>query len=897
PPDPNNNFDRRKNQGGTSCLRAPVFMTDVIGTLSHELGHQFSAFHTWSRCNGPGEGLGFAVEPGGGNTIMGYGEICGGNSYSTTNPYFHSVSIQQIKNYSRGSLGAICPTEVATENLSPSVTLDYENGFVIPVSTPFRLVGQATDLNNDELTFNWEQIDTDLSFSPLGAPVGNAPIFRSLPPSADGWQRYFPRLDLIVRNTDNLVERLPTYSRDLNFRLTARDNNTAAGATDWQQVSFRADEAAGPFVVSNPDTISWHVGDYTEVRWDVANTNLPPVNSQLVDILLSTDGGQTFDIVLAEDAANTGSAFITVPELPESDQARSLVAAADNVFLNVNSSDFNILPATAPGFTLEQDLRYADLCLPEVVNVTLSSGSILGFDQPIALSLDEESLPENLLASFSAETIAPGASSMLSLDLSGLVMNDTIEVIVLAVAEGLDTASRTIRLEVTSTDYSDLILTEPIEGTAGVILSANFTWADAVNANVYDIEIATSPTFAEGTIFDQAAGLVDPTFRPEDFFENNTIYYWRVRGSNRCGLGEWTRTQSFRTANSACNDFSYTGSPVGLPGSGPSFVRESPLFIEQSGTISDVNIPNVNVQYNFASNVTITLVSPAGTRVELYKENCFSTNRIDLGFDDDAPIAVACPPDDQRVFIPVGNLSDFIGEETLGEWILEVAVSETGGSAGSIQSWDIEFCADVASTPPQAINNNATEVPPLQRNVIIKDNLSVTSAAFMNEFVQYTITDLPDAGRLLLYGTEVMVGDTFQQDDINGLGLFYENTDDSFDTDDFGFLVTTPDGGYLPIMYHDIIITEDAVVSNRPESVLDASLQAFPNPVAEALNVRWGIALNKSLTLELFDLNGRMLKQKTVAGTARAATLNMAMLPAGVYLLRIEGAVRRIVKK
>ena len=142
-----------------------------------------------------------------------------------------------------------------------------------------------------------------------------------------------------------------------------------------------------------------------------------------------------------------------------------------------------------------------------------------------------------------------------------------------------------------------------------------------------------------------------------------------------------------------------------------------------------------------------------------------------------------------------------------------------------------------------------------------------------------------------------MVGATYQHDDINGLGLFYENTDDSADTDDFGFLVTTPDGGYLPIAYHDIIVTEGAITSNRSVNAIDAGLVVFPNPVGDVLSIRWDLAMNQQLSLELFDLNGRMLQQKAVAGATKSASLDMTALPSGVYLLRIDGAVRRIVKR
>jgi hypothetical protein len=243
------------------------------------------------------------------------------------------------------------------------------------------------------------------------------------------------------------------------------------------------------------------------------------------------------------------------------------------------------------------------------------------------------------------------------------------------------------------------------------------------------------------------------------------------------------------------------------------------------------------------------------------------------------------------------QLAAFNGEDTFGEWILEVGVAETGGSAGAIEEWSIEFCADVSSVAPERANNTATEVPPLLKNSIIKDKLNTTSANYNSGDVTYTLTALPASGRLLLYGSELAVGDEFTQADINGLGLFYENTDENAEFDDFGFVVTTPDGGYLAIDYHDIIISDDAVVSNRNVSVLDAGLSIFPNPVAGDLNVRWTADVSRDLQLELFDLNGRLLQTQTAAGASRNATVNTDKLPAGIYLLRVDGAVRRVVKR
>jgi len=86
-------------------------------------------------------------------------------------------------------------------------------------------------------------------------------------------------------------------------------------------------------------------------------------------------------------------------------------------------------------------------------------------------------------------------------------------------------------------------------------------------------------------------------------------------------------------------------------------------------------------------------------------------------------------------------------------------------------------------------------------------------------------------------------------------------------------------------------------VSNRNVSVLDAGLEVFPNPTSGDLSIRWALAVNRQLAVELFDLNGRLLQSREVAGATKAAAINLVELPAGIYLLRIDGAVRRIVKR
>ena len=885
---------------GVTCLQGDNVARTAERVMAHEIAHQFTVSHTWNRCpgNDAQRAGNTAFEPGSGTTIMSYAGACGDQNIGGEDPYYHVASLQQFLEYTREGNAAGCATVIETDNVTPDVELDYEDGFYIPKSTPFRLTGTATDANDPaaQLTYNWEEYDLGPEVS-IYNPSGTAPLFRSVPPSAAGATRYFPRIDRVANGIDVPEEQLPDYAREMRFRLTARDNNPAAGGVDWAEVFFQVADV-GPFVVRNPDLADggeWRVGQFREVTWDVAGTDAAPVNARSVNILLSEDGGLTFDRVLAAGVANTGSAFVTVPEVA-GDAMRVVIEAADNIFYNMNATDFAIRPAAEAGFTLSADLRYANVCLPDIVTSVFTAGAVLGYAEPLRLRVDDSALPAGIDVSLSETVILPGQTSTLTADLTDVTATGRIVVPVIVEAPGQETQRRQIVLDVVANDFSDLVLAAPADGTEGIVLTTDFNWSPSVNATSYEIQVASSPSFAPATILAQEAGLTRTAFTPDEFFDPNTIYFWRIRPVNSCGAGPWSAVSSFKTVSSLCDEAASADTPVALPGSGGRFSRTSVISVAQAGTVSDLNLPSVRVKYQFASKVTLSLTSPAGTVVELYAENCFSTNSIDLGFDDEAPAAVACPPDDRRVFQPTGDLSAFDGEGTAGDWTLTVAVSETNGAAGQIVGWSIELCADLQAAAPRTLVNEATPVKPLGRNAVLRSELEVLGNSSPATATYFILTDEPDFGFLALGGTRLMVGDTFSQADINNARLVYENSDASAETDAFGFVVSAEDGGYLPSDYHDFVITADAPSPTRAAGD-PPSVALFPNPTDGLLTVSWARAPTASPALEVYDPNGRLLLQRRLSGAEGTVTVDLGGVPAGVYALRLGRAVRRVVRR
>ncbi len=331
---------------GITGSGSPVGDPYDVDYVAHEMGHQYGGPHTFNgdagNCTGSNRSGSNAYEPGSGSTIMAYAGICSPqNVQSNSDPYFHQGSLQKIwANVSSGS--STCASKTATNNSAP--TANAGNDYTIPKSTPYKLTGSSTDADGTTThTFTWEQYDLG-SAGPPDESESSAPIVRSFEGTTSPI-RYIPRLQDIIAgggvSTD--WEKLSSISRDINFKLTVRDNDSRGGQTAVSSMKANTVSAAGPFVVTSQNTtgIILESGTTEEVTWDVAGTIGNGVDTANVNILLSTDGGLTYPTIVASAVPNNGSYTITVPAV-ESTTCRIMVEGAGNIFFNINTRDFEI---------------------------------------------------------------------------------------------------------------------------------------------------------------------------------------------------------------------------------------------------------------------------------------------------------------------------------------------------------------------------------------------------------------------------------------------------------------------------------------------------------------------------------------------------------------------------
>ena len=375
---------------GVTGSFAPVGEPYDIDFVAHEMGHQYGANHTFNSdqggCSG-NQSTSSSYEPGSGSTIMAYAGLCAPDDVqNNSDAYFHTRSMIQMFTLINGS--ANCAAAVANGN-TPPVT-DAGPDYTIPFGTAFALTGIASDVDNDALTYCWEQFNNQLSAQPPVPTSNNGPNFRSLNPSSNP-KRFFPAFSSVLAN--NLTptwEVVPNVARVMIFSLTVRDNRSPLGGQTGRNTMSLRYAAVGPFKVTSQSVpTAWLRNSSQTVTWDVAGTTENGINTSLVNIKLSVDGGATFPFILAENTPNDGSENILAPSVT-SQNCRILIEAVGNVFYAVNSQTFSIgyqlvnncvtynfstpftLPDAATGFTV-RSINVPTAGIISDVNLTINA--------------------------------------------------------------------------------------------------------------------------------------------------------------------------------------------------------------------------------------------------------------------------------------------------------------------------------------------------------------------------------------------------------------------------------------------------------------------------------------------------------------------------------------------
>jgi hypothetical protein len=530
-----------------------------IDYVAHEVGHQLGGNHTFSMSS---EGTGQNKEVGSGITIMGYAGITSQDVAPHSIDIFHETSISQIQ---ANLATKTCPVSINITANNAAPVIGAVSNYTIPISTPFALTGTATDINNDPLTYCWEQNDnsTTTGNSSVASPTkATGPNWLSFSPTASG-TRLFPKLSTILAGLNVTpplpggdaianIEALSSVSRTLNFRLTVRDNSPyvagfSIGQTAFTDVVVTVTNTSGPFAVTSPNSaITWDGGSPATVTWSVNGTNAGSVNCAAVNILLSTDGGLTFPVVLAAGTANDGSEVITVPSSASS-TCRIKVESVGNIFFDISNAN--------------------------LTSATVSWNAVSGAD----------SYDVDYKTSASSTWInAASAITDTSVNLAGLSSNT-----------GYDWRVRVNCAAGTGNYVSAQFTTlAPCNVVSGLVSSAITTnsatvsWGSVSGADSYDVDYKTS---ASSTWINAATATTSTSVNLAGL-SSATTYNWRVRVNCAEGTGNYVTAQF--TTLAPCNN------PTGLTASSITISSATVGWSAVSGAA------NYDVDYKAASSST-----------------------------------------------------------------------------------------------------------------------------------------------------------------------------------------------------------------------------------------------------------------------------------------------------
>lgn len=917
--------------------------------VAHELGHQFGANHTWSF---ESEGTSVQAEPASGTTIMGYAGIVEGNNVAPNgDDYFHYYSIVQIIDYLQT---VSCAQTVALVNEPPVVT-PLED-YVIPKSTAFVLSANASDPDSgDVLTYTWEQIDngvvTTETFGPDNASGAN---FRSLPPTTDP-ERYFPRLSQVVQGNltqtnppiNGAWETVSNIQRDMNFALTVRDNASGGGQVVTATTEVQVINSAGPFLVTSQGSgETYSAGSVQTVTWNVANTDVAPINTETVDIFLSVDGGSSFTIQIADDVLNDGSAEVLLPA-NATNTGRIMVKASDNIFFAVNSSDFIIEESPV---VLDFEALNVEVCQPNDLVVPFVYDTSGGFSETSTFTTDA---PVGLTVSFSPTTATADDTDVnITFSNTGGLAEGVYPVTITSTAASA-TQQVVLQLHVFDGTFEDVVLLEPTDLAVDTSVSPLFSWQENSAYTAYDIEIATDTAFTNVV---ESASVQFNKYKPSNL-QPETTYFWRVRPRNACGQGTFGTPFSFITTEIDCKNVDADNLPLEIPSDGPATISSS-VTILQDLPVSDVNLA-LEIDHTFLEDLIINLISPSGTKVALVSKSCGSSNNINAIFDDEgSEISCSGDPAISGTVRPLVALASFNGESALGTWTLEIEDTATS-DGGQLKAFTLEVCVEGTFRPDEdedgvfddgddlclgtpkgaEVDTNGCQV-----NRFEQDNFSIAiesescrssndaaiSISVADNAIDYTAILI---GNGLNETADFNDGHTFQNLQAGDYSLCISGSMGAlvYQETCFDLVVEQPDvlGVSAKLLtstqqlsltmegstFYNVEINGVVVQTTESELLLDLDNGAnvlkvstglpcqgvyeetlvvasepilFPNPTRNSVSLYYD-SVGQPYNIRVFAPNGQLVREESRKGESKQTTVNLSGLPQGIYYVEISG--------
>ena len=302
------------------------------------------------------------------------------------------------------------------------------------------------------------------------------------------------------------------------------------------------------------------------------------------------------------------------------------------------------------------------------------------------VNIEVEDLPSPLELVFSEDNLTPGATTQLVFINANGMTSGEYE-IVLSSTDGINTVENEFVFFVEDVIPEVLTPLAPVNGFAEARNEQALEWTGNLE-DTYDLQVSTDPSFID--LFFEESGIEDTGFNLIDL-KNLITYYWRVRGENDCGKGEWSEVFQFTTQVTYCiqvqsEEFLTELSPVST------HENLFGLLFKYDAIIEKISIPNIDLEHSYINDLDLELINPeTNERTILVNRICDNQENMFFGFSDIGIENIPCPPVDGRLYRPEEQLRSLIDFNAQGIW--ELLVRDNANFDGGVfKTWEIEVC-------------------------------------------------------------------------------------------------------------------------------------------------------------------------------------------------------------
>jgi subtilisin-like proprotein convertase family protein len=428
----------------------------------------------------------------------------------------------------------------------------------------------------------------------------------------------------------------------------------------------------------------------------------------------------------------------------------------------------------------------------------------------------------------------------------------------------------------------------PLNGQTDLATSANLTWEEDVNAENYVVEVSTEVTF--NTLF--WSETTENTFVNVTDLNSQTVYYWRVKPSNRCGEATTFSVSNFQTGIFNCGlQFTATDFSDAFIDNVANSVATIPINVSGGITIADINV-SVDISHSWVQDMSIYLIGPpeiGSPSITLFEEPCGGEDDIIATIDDSgSTLNCGSNPAISGIIKPNQPLSDLNGLLADGIWTLYV-IDKYNNDGGVINAVSLSFCNSTSIENNLSFSNNGIITEINTTKIILTNEINASTPLETSINQAYTLIELPSLGVLKKETVNLVVGDSFTQEDVNLNKISYTNSLTEEATDSFMVNIENASSGWLP----NVVIP--ITIQGNLSLIENDSVQAliYPNPSNGKVTVSW--SENIETTIDLFDLQGRSILSKKI--NSSNIELDINQFSEGIYLISVRNEKVKILKK